>query len=82
VHRYDLRIKVKTSQSDDEEFKIVQQCLQKLLDITLQANNSSTIPPYYELDRADETVPDINNAYSISSLDSCDKTLDLQVATL
>jgi hypothetical protein len=70
VHRYDLRIKVKTSQSDDEEFKIVQQCLQKFLDITLQADSSSTIPPYYELDRADKTVPDINNAYSISSLDS------------
>jgi hypothetical protein len=47
IHCYDLCIKVKTSQSEDEEFKILQQCLQKFFDIALQADPSSVIPPYF-----------------------------------
>jgi hypothetical protein len=41
----------------------------KFFDIAIQADSSSTIPPYYELDRADKIVPDIKNVYSIFSLD-------------
>ena len=70
IHRYDLRIKVKACQTEEEEFKCVQQCLQTFFDIVLQADNSSTIPPYFELDGTDRTVPDINSAYLISALDS------------
>jgi len=45
IHRYNLCIKVKTSQLEDKEFKILQQCLQKFFDIALQADPSSVIPP-------------------------------------
>ena len=39
-------------------------------DIVLQADNSSTMPNYFELNRAGRTIPDINSAYLISALDS------------
>jgi len=70
IHQYDLRIKVKACQTEEGEFRCVQQCLQKFFDIVPQTDNSSTIPPYFELNRADRTVPDINSAYLILALDS------------
>jgi len=65
-----LGIKIKACQTEDEEFRCLQQCVQKFFDIVLQVDNSSTIPPYFELDRADKTVPDVNQAYPILALDS------------
>jgi hypothetical protein len=70
VHCYDLRIKVKATKSDDEEFEVIQQSLQKFFDIAIQADSSSTIPPYFELDRQDRTILELTASFPISSLDS------------
>lgn len=70
IHRYDLRLKVKQFKIEDEEFRALQQALQKFLDISLQVDPSSTIPPFFELDRNDKSVPDINSKHQVPELDS------------
>jgi hypothetical protein len=65
-----LRLKVKQSKTEDEEFRTLQQALQKFLDISLQADPSTTIPPFFDLDRNDKSVPDINSKHQVYDLDS------------
>jgi len=72
IHRYDLQIKVKASKSEEEEFNNIQNSLQKKIDIAIQADSSSIIPPNFELERSDKSVPDISSKFLISSLDSID----------
>ena len=70
IPRYNFRLKVKQSKTEDEEFRTLQQALQKFLDISLQADPSTTIPPFFDLDRNDKSVPDINSKHQVSDLDS------------
>jgi hypothetical protein len=70
IHRYDLRLKIKQSKTEEEEYGVLWQAFQKFLDISLHADPSSTIPPFFELDRNDKSVPDINSKYQVSDLDS------------
>jgi len=70
LHRYNLRIKVKATKTEDEEFIALQQALLKFFDICLQADLLSIIPPYFELDRKEKTVPDLSAKLSVSELDS------------
>jgi hypothetical protein len=51
---------VKQFKTEDEEFGFLQQAFHKFLDNALQADPLSTIPPFFELDRNDKSVPDIN----------------------
>jgi hypothetical protein len=48
----------------------VQDTLQRLLDIVLQADPKTILPPYLELDRNDKSVTDISGAFPVSSVDS------------
>jgi hypothetical protein len=70
LHRYDLRIKVKATKTEVEEFTALQQAFMKFFDICLQADQLSIIPPYFELDRKDKTVLDLSSKFSVSELDS------------
>jgi hypothetical protein len=70
VHRYDLRIKIKSTKTEDDEYEAVEKAIQKFLDIALQADASSIIPPFYALDRNDKTVPDFNSSFQVNALDS------------
>jgi hypothetical protein len=45
IHHYDLRLKVKQSKTEDDEVAYLQQAIQKFLDISLQADPLTTIPP-------------------------------------
>jgi len=69
IHRYDLRIKVKVTKSEDEEQVAVQNTLQKFFEIVLQADKSSIIPPFLELDRSDRSIPDISASLPVAEIE-------------
>ena len=70
IHRYDVRLTIKKPKSDDDEEGMVQKALQRFLDIMLQADPHTVIPPYFELDRTDTSIPDLCKEYLITNLDS------------
>jgi hypothetical protein len=69
IHRYDLRLKVKATKSEDEVQSAILQSLQSFFEIVIQADRTSVIPPFLELDRNDRSVPDISANFPISSLE-------------
>jgi hypothetical protein len=68
IHLYDLRIKVKSTKTEDEEQTIIQNTLQKFFEIVLQADKTSIIPAFLELDQNDRAVPDISASLPISEI--------------
>jgi hypothetical protein len=70
IHCYTLRFKTIKAKSEDEGHQIVQDTLQRFLEIILQVDPKSIIPPYLELDRNDKSVSDLSSAFPVSSVDS------------
>jgi hypothetical protein len=70
IHRYTVRFKTIKSKSEDEAHQLIQDCLQRFLDIVLQADPKTTIPPYLELDRNDKSVSDISSVFPVTALES------------
>jgi hypothetical protein len=70
THRYTLRFKTNASKSEEDGHQRAQETLQRFLDIVLQADPKTIIPPYLELDRDDKSITDISSAFPISSIDS------------
>jgi hypothetical protein len=69
-HKYTLCFKTIKAKEEEDRQQIIQDTLQKFLDIVLQADPKTIIPPYLELDRADKAVPDISNGFTVSSVDA------------
>jgi len=69
IHCYDLWIKIKATNGEEEEQVAIQHSLQKFFEIVSQVDKTTIIPPYLELDRNDRTIPDISGAFSISLLE-------------
>jgi hypothetical protein len=61
---------VKATKSEDEEHVALQQALQKFLDIAVQDDPSTIVPPYFELDCNEKTISDLSVKYKVSELDS------------
>jgi len=70
IHRYDIRIKVKQSITEDIKQKDIHEGLQTLMNIMLQADPTTIIPPYLDLDRNNWTVPDLSAQLQVPSIDS------------
>jgi hypothetical protein len=70
IHRYTLRLKTIQAKSEDEAHQLLKDSLQRFLEIVLQADSKTIVPPYLELDRNDKSVTDIFSVFPVSSLDS------------
>ena len=70
IHRYTLRLKTIQAKSEDEAHQLLKDSLQRFLEIVLQADSKTIVPPYLELDRNDKSVTDISSVFPVSSLDS------------
>jgi hypothetical protein len=70
IHRCTLRFKTIKAKSEDESHTIIQEALQRFLEIVLQADPKSIVPPYLELDWNDRSVSDLSSAFPVSSIDS------------
>jgi hypothetical protein len=70
IHRYTLRLKTIKAKSEEENQIVLQEALQRFLEIILQADPKSIVPPFLELDRNDKSVSDLSAAFPVSSIDS------------
>jgi hypothetical protein len=70
LHRYDLWLLIKKEKSEDEDQGNTQKALLRFQATMLQADSNTAIPPYFELDRGDNSVPDLMATYKASALDS------------
>jgi hypothetical protein len=70
THRCTLRLKIIKARSDKDKKQVIHDSLQKFLDIVLQADSKTIIPPYLELDRNNKSVPDISNLFLVLTIDS------------
>jgi hypothetical protein len=70
IHRYTLRLQTIKAKSEEENQIVLQEALQRFLEIILQADPKSIVPPYLELDRNDKSVSDLSAAFPVSSIDS------------
>jgi len=69
VHRYTLWFKTRKAKEEEEGYQLIQDTLQKFLDILLQVDPKTIILPYLELEWADKVVPDLSNLFTASSVD-------------
>jgi hypothetical protein len=65
-----VKLIVKKNKNDEDGESVIQKALQHLQEIMLQANQYTIFPPYFELDRADKSIPDLSKDHLILSLDS------------
>jgi len=70
IHRYTLRLKTIAAKSEEDGHLLIKEALQRSLDIILQADPKTILPPYLELDRNDKSVSDLSAAFSVASIDS------------
>jgi hypothetical protein len=61
---------IKKPKSDNDEEGMVQKDIHHFLDIMLQADPHTVIPPYFELDQTDTSIPDLCKEYLITNLNS------------
>ena len=70
THWYTLRLKTIATKSEEDGHQILKEALQQFLEIVLQADPKTILPPYLELDRNDKSVSDLSSAFTVSSVDS------------
>jgi hypothetical protein len=68
IHRFDLRIQIKATDSEEECEKLLQKQLHLFSSIVLQANESALIPPYLKLDRESAGFKDLSMKYQVSDI--------------
>jgi hypothetical protein len=69
IHHYDLSLTIKKPKDEDDKEPKIQKALQKFLDIMLQADSSTLIPPYFELERLDKNIPDLGKDTKVEDVE-------------
>lgn len=68
IHRFDLRIQIKPTDSEEECERLIQKQLHLFFSIVLQADETALIPPYLKLDRASKGFKDLSNKYQVADV--------------
>lgn len=68
IHRFDLRVAVKSSDSEEDCQKLLQKQLHFFFSLVLQADESALIPPYLTLDRASNGFKDLSHKYPVANI--------------
>jgi hypothetical protein len=70
IRRYDLCFKVKSTSTDDESQATILRTLNEFFNIILQADETTIIPPYLELDRNTASINDLSSSFLASEITS------------
>ena len=68
IHRFDLRIEIKATDSEEDCHKLLQKQLHLFFSMVLQADESALIPPYLTLDRASAGFKDLSFRYPVANI--------------
>ncbi len=68
IHRFDLRIQIKPTDSEEDCIKFLQKQLHLFFSIVLQADESALIPPYLKLDRESKGFKDLSNKFQVADI--------------
>jgi hypothetical protein len=70
ISRYDLQLKIKSSSDDEEAQVATHRLLTEFFYIMIQADDTTIMPPYLELDRNHLGINNISSSYLVSELAS------------
>lgn len=68
IHRFDLRLKIASSNSEDASQKLIQKALVLFFSVILQADATAIIPPYLKLDREANGINDISGRHTVADI--------------
>lgn len=68
IHRFDLRLKIKSADSDEASQKMIQKALSLFFNTVLQADATTLIPPYLKLDREASGIYDLSGRNTVADL--------------
>lgn len=68
IHRFDLRIEVKATDSEEDCHKLLQKQLHLFFSMVVQADETALIPPYLTLDRSSAGFKDLSIKYPVANI--------------
>jgi hypothetical protein len=68
ITRYDLRFKVQSTNTEEESQVSIHRILTDFYNIILQADETTILPPYLELDRNSPGINDLSSSFLVSEL--------------
>jgi hypothetical protein len=68
IHRYDLKVEIKSTETESECEKLIIKQLHLFFSLILQADSTSIIPPYLSLDRSAGGFTDLSSKFPVTQV--------------